>query len=132
MCLEIIATFSPSSKTRVSAERLSSVSGLVISSLKKDGKASLHFSVSGDCSCEFLGEGYSPADALWVLTPAHLPKLAEAVEFLGKNSSGFSLLVHWLNGETPQTENDTALKDLIKAIRDNRIGNNVLYHVGKR
>ncbi len=132
MCLEIIATISPSSKTRVSAKRLSKVSGLVISSTKSEGRSSLHFSLSGGCSCEFLAEKYYPENPLWNLAPSHLFRLADAVEFLGKNTEGFSLLVHWLNGEVQRTESDITLQDLLKAIKDNCIGNNVLYHIGKK
>jgi len=132
MCLKVIATISPSSQKRVSARRLSKVTGLSISSIKREGKPSLHFTVSGGCSCEFLAENYNSTDPVWNLAPAHLSRLADAVEFLGKNTDGFSFLVDWLNGDIEQTESDLTLEDLMKRIMDNNIGNNVLYHVGKK
>ena len=56
MCLEIIAVISPTSTTRVSADRLSKISGLAVSATKRKGMSALHFSVSGGCSCEFLSD----------------------------------------------------------------------------
>ena len=54
MCLEIIASIAPDAKGLISADRLSQLTGLSVSSRKISGMPSLHFAVTGGCSCEFL------------------------------------------------------------------------------
>jgi hypothetical protein len=99
MCLEVIATIAPNAKARISARRLSELSGLTISSCRFEEKPGLHFSVSGGCSCEFLSDDAEFEAASWSLAAAHLAALTKAVAALSSECEHFSLVAHWLNGE---------------------------------
>ncbi|GMV31259.1 MAG: hypothetical protein AMXMBFR59_33840 [Rhodanobacteraceae bacterium] len=130
MCLELVAVISPTAKVAVSAKRLSAASGLGVTNAKFCGEAALHFSVAGGCSCEFLGDNADPESPEWALDAKHLPALASAVELLGTECRKFSLLAHWLSGEQPRTTEAVSRAVLVTRIRENRVGNNVLYRVG--
>lgn len=130
MCLELLAVVRSTEKIRASAKRLSEASGLRVTNTKFDGGAALHFSVTGGCSCEFLGARAEPECSEWALEGKHLPALASAVEWLGTECRGFSFLAHWLNGEQPRTTEAVSRAALVARIRENRVGNNVLYRVG--
>lgn len=130
MCLEVIATISSNAKGRISAERLSQITGLSISSRKFNGEPALHFAVTGGCSCEFLSDDAEFEGEIWHLEPSHLPALAQAVSALGKECKAFSFLAHWLNGERPRHTQSISASALTKLVQQNEVGNNVLYVVG--
>lgn len=72
MCLEIIATIAPDAKNRISAERLSKLSGLAVTTKKVHGESSLHFAVTGGCSCEFLSDNAEFEGEAWILAPREI------------------------------------------------------------
>jgi hypothetical protein len=127
MCLEIIATISPDAKSRISAKRLSDLSGLRVASFKLDGLPALHFSVTGGCSCEFLSDDAEFEAETWALDSAHLPALALAVSILAKETRRFSFCARWLTGERPRQTEKIRSAQLVKLVAENRVGNNVLY-----
>lgn len=127
MCLEIIATIAPDAKGRISAKRLSQLSGLCITSCKMDGVPRLHFAVTGGCSCEFLSDDADFEGETWALASAHLPALAHALSILSKESGRFSFVARWMNGERQRRTEKSRSAKLVKIVEENRIGNNVLY-----
>lgn len=131
MCLELVAVINPISKVRVSAKHLSEASGLRVTNTKFKGEAALHFSVTGGCSCEFLGDNAELDGSEWALEEKHLPALASAVELLGTESKKFSIVAYWLNGEKQRTVEAVSKAALVARIRENRLGNNVLYRIGQ-
>ena len=127
MCLEITATIASDAKARISAKRLSELSGLRVASYKKDGLSALHFSVTGGCSCEFLSDNAEFESETWVLASDHLPALALAVSILAKETGRFSFIARWLSGERPRRTEKISSAKLVKLVTENRVGNNVLY-----
>ena len=127
MCLEIIATIAPNAKGRISAKRLSELSGLSVTSCKMDGVSALHFAVTGGCSCEFLSDDADFEGETWALASVHLPALAHAVSILAKESGRFSFIARWMNGERQRRTEKIRSAKLVKIVEENRIGNNVLY-----
>ena len=130
MCLAIIASIAPEAKGRISAERLSQLSGLVVSSRKVRGLPSLHFAVTGGCSCEFLSDSAEFEGETWVLSTEHLAALSHAVLVISKECKKFSFVAHWVNGERPRGTERVSGSALAKLVADNKVGNNVLYVVG--
>ena len=130
MCLEIVATINPSASTRISAARMSEISGLVVSSRKFEGISCLHFSVTGGCSCEFLSDAAEFEAESWALAPEHLPKLAEAIAALRVECKQFSFVAHWLGGERERHTHEVSGEALAALVLQNEIGNNVQYVVG--
>jgi hypothetical protein len=130
MCLEIIAAISPDAKSRISAVRLSELSGLCVTNAKLSGRAALHFSVAGGCSCEFLSDDADIRSPEWNLSTEHLPALASAVSALGRECKKFTFIAHWLNGERPRLSHNLSTSAIASLITENRVGNNVLYLVG--
>lgn len=130
MCLEILASIAPDAKGRISAERLSQLSGLVVSSRKVGGLPSLHFAVTGGCSCEFLSDDAEFESETWVLSPEHLASLSQAVLALSKECKKFSFVAQWLTGERPRRTERVSGSVLAKLVAENQVGNNVLYVVG--
>jgi hypothetical protein len=127
MCLEITATIAPDAKARISAKRLSELSGLRVASFKIDGLPALHFSVTGGCSCDFLSDDAEFESETWTLASDHLPALALAVSILAKETGRFSFVARWLNGERPRRTEKIRSAKLVKLVAENRVGNNVLY-----
>lgn len=127
MCLEIIATIAPDAKARISAKRLSELSGLSVASCKMDGLPALHFSVTGGCSCEFLSDDGEFESETWALASDHLPALALALSILAKETGRFSFIARWLMGERPRRTEKVRSAKLVKLVAENRVGNNVLY-----
>jgi hypothetical protein len=130
MCLEIIATISPDAPARISAARMSEISGLIVSSRKFEGTSCLHFSVTGGCSCEFLSDSAEFENESWELAPAHLPPLAEAITALQRECKQFAFVAHWLGGERERRSQVLSGEALAALVGRNEIGNNVLYVVG--
>ena len=130
MCLEIIAILNPDAKSRISANRLSKISGLAVSSQKIDGTSCLHFAVTVGCSCEFLSDSAEFESDTWALEASHLPKLAKAVDALAQECGRFSFVAHWLGGEHERHSQEVSTSDFMKIVVENQIKNNVLYIVG--
>ena len=130
MCLEITASIPPDAKGRVSAARLSQLSGLCVSSRKVNGHPGLHFAVTGGCSCEFLSDEAEFESEMWALSTAHLPALSQAVSLLSQECKNFSLVAHWLGGERMAKTQKISGAALAKLIAENRLGNNVVYVAG--
>jgi hypothetical protein len=127
VCLEIIATIAPDAKARISAKRLSELSGLRVASCKFDGLSALHFSVTGGCSCEFLSGNAEFESETWVLASDHLPALAQALSILAKETRRFSFIARWMTGERQRRTEKIRSAQLVKLVTENRVGNNVLY-----
>jgi hypothetical protein len=130
MCLEVVATIASDAKGRISARRLSELSGLSVSSCRFEDKPALHFSVSGGCSCEFLSEDAEFEAESWSLAAAHLPALSKAVVALGSKCERFSFIAHWLNGVRSRRAEQVSAAALCELVAANRVGNNVRYVVG--
>jgi hypothetical protein len=111
-------------------KRLSELSGLHVSKVTFDKQPALHFSVNGDCSCDFLDDNADCDSPTWSLLKDELPSLGKAIAVVGKESKKFRFLAHWLDGEAPKETLKTNLKSLLKEIRSNQIKNNVLYLIG--
>jgi hypothetical protein len=126
MCLEIIATISADAKARVSARRLSELTGLIVTSRKFEAASCLHFSVTGGCSCEFLSEEAEFDRETWALAGEHLIPLEKAVRVLADECGRFSFLAHWLGGEPDRRSATVSSSNLIRLVNENQIGNNVL------
>ena len=132
MCLEIVARIAPDAKNRISAKRLSELTGLVVTPCKTEGVAGLHFSVSGGCSCEFLADDADPEGETWLLSADRLPALSRAISSLTDECGKFDFIARWLDGEPPARSERIAGSALAKLVSANAIGNNVRYEVGIR
>ena len=126
MCLEITATIAPG-VTRVSARRLSELTGLVVTSQGGADGASLHFSAAGGCSCDLLHDDADFDSDVWLLDAQHLPALARAVEILGKDCGKFRFRARWLDGRESGSTTRTTATALAALIEVNRLGNGVEY-----
>jgi len=130
MCLLFVAQISPDAPARVSARRLSEVSGLCVQKIKVTGGGSaLHFSTTGDCSCGLLADNYEIDTPIWKLNEGYLPAVAKAMELLGQESKKFRMVAKFLGGEVEETQISVVLEELLDALRNNRIRNNVVYTV---
>jgi hypothetical protein len=89
MCLEVFAI--PAQENRVSAQRLSEVSGLRVEKLKGAHKGALGFSREGGCSCSLMSDDADWNRPVWDFEPEILEPLAKALQTLGEESGGFSL-----------------------------------------
>lgn len=130
MCLQIIACIAADAKSRISAERLSELTGLSIGKSKFGGEPALIFSVTGGCSCEFLSDDAEFENSEWLLASDNLPALANAVSILGRECKKFSFVAHWLNSERPKSSQSISASKLAALVTENKVGNNVQYNVG--
>ena len=130
MCLEVIAVQHPDAPSRISAERLAEASRLAVSLRKANGVPCLHFSVTGGCSCDLLSDAADWNSELWSLEGAHLEPLSRAITALGAECGRFSFLAHWLDGKRPKRSESVSAAGLARLVRENQLGNNVLYAVG--
>lgn len=130
MCLEIVAIVDPDTEGRISADWLSQITGLVVSTRRVEGKPTFHFSVSGCCSCEFLSDEAKSDGDTWLLLSAYLPALSQAVMALSRECRKFAFVAHWTGGEQPRKTQKTSGAALARRIAENRIGNNILYLAG--
>jgi hypothetical protein len=127
MCLEVLVLISENAPGRIGANRLGEISGLVVKSSNLDGRPALHLSVSGGCSCEFLAKGPHRHDGTWELDPAQLPKLAAAIRALNTEARKYRFIAHWMGGDTERTEQRVSGRELLRAVEENRVGDNVMY-----
>ena len=124
MCLEVLALIADTAPGRIGAKRLGELSGLVVSSSRLDGLPSLHFSVSGGCSCEFLAKGPHKHKGTWEFDPKQLAKLAVAIGVLNSEVRKYRFVAHWIGGETERTERQITGKELLRLVEalDSRRG----------
>jgi len=130
MCLEIIAEIAPDAPARVSAERLSEVSGLTVRKTRRPPRGALHFSQLPGCSCDLMSDSADWNAEAWDLTPRALAGLEQAVMVLIRDARRFTFLAHWLGGDEPPTVAAVSGRELLRDIRENRVRNNVLYKIG--
>lgn len=127
MCLEVLVQISENAPGRIGAKRLEEISGLVVKSSNCDGRPALHLSVSGGCSCEFLARGSHHHEGTWELDPPQLPKLAAAIKALNTEARKHRFIAHWIGGETERTEQRVSGRELLRAVEENRVRDNVMY-----
>jgi hypothetical protein len=131
MCLEIIAEIASDAPARVSPGRLSEVSGLSVTKMRRALRGALHFSGQPGCSCDLMSESADWNAATWALTPQAVRGLERAVELLIREARRFTFLAHWLGGNGPPTAVAVPAAELLRDIRQNQIRNNVVYKVGE-
>ena len=125
MCLEVRAV--PLVDKKVSAERLSRVSGLHVKKIK----GTFRFSVDGGCSCSLMAEHADWNNPIWALEPQYLDGLASALKLLGDEAGGFTFEAIWLGeSDLPETQKKIRLSDLLQEVRSNRVRNKHTYIVG--
>jgi len=129
MCLYLVAEIFPDAPAKVSARRLSEVSGLRIKKLKSAEKEVLHFSTDGSCSCGFLAEDFKIAAPVWKLNDVYVPALVTAIELLSNVTKHFMLTCNWLGEDFEETEVNVKLEELVQEIMSNGIRNSVSYFV---
>ncbi len=129
MCLYLVVEISPDASAKVSARRLSKVSGLRVKKLKSVEGEVLHFSTDGGCSCGFLADDFVIDAPVWKLDDAHMPALVNAIELLGSESQIFRMTGTWLGEDFEETEVDVTLEELLNEIKNKGIRNSVCYIV---
>jgi hypothetical protein len=123
MCLSFEVT--PHIPGRVSAERLSKLSGLAVA--KRSGI--LHFSVGGKgCGCPLLTASADFAADFWELEPNVIPALETALTTLVLEAGGFNLSALWA-GDAAESESNPSFTDFLAALRANRLRNAHVYRV---
>jgi hypothetical protein len=127
MCLEVLVQISENAPGRIGAKRLGEISGLVVMSSNLDGRPALHLSVSGGCSCEFLARGPHHHEGTWELDPAQLPKLVAVIRALNTEARKYRFITHWIGGDTERTEQRVSGRELLLAVEENRVRDNVMY-----
>lgn len=126
MCLQAYAL--PAQENKVSAKRLSSLSGLRIEKLNKPHKGAMWFSRDGGCSCSLLSDNADFNEPVWEMEPDVLEPLATALQVLGEEAGGFTFQAIWM-GEHSQTSSEPSLPEFLQDVRNNRIKNKHLYKV---
>jgi hypothetical protein len=127
VCLEVLVQIAEGVPGRIGAKRLGQISGLVVTSARPHSKPALDLSVSGHCSCGFLGKGRSHDQGVWELDLEQVPKLAAAVLALNSEARKYRLLAHWLGGDTDRTERRITGGELLKLVESSQLGDNVIY-----
>ena len=128
MCIEVYAIAAEPDK--VSARRLSEVSGLRVRKRDRPFADSLHFSRESGCSCSLLGDDADWGAATWEFVPEVLDGIAKALETLHSEAKGFTFRAIWM-GDEPKTEAHVQLKDVLRDVRANKIKNKHVYKVGR-
>lgn len=120
MCIQIYAV--PAVENRVSADRLSRVSGLSVKKVRRPVKGAFSFSRDGGCSCSLLAETADWGEPVWALVPEILDGLAVALQVLGKEAGGFTFLALWM-GDKAETKSEISLSEMLKEVRNNQVKN---------
>jgi hypothetical protein len=129
MCLQAYAI--PAQEKRVSAERLSKLSGLRVEKLIKPFKGALCFSRDGGCSCSLMSDNADWNEPVWELDPEILEPLAKALQMLGEEAGGFTFQAIWA-GDSAETTSETSLAEILQEIRNNHVRNKHIYKVGEK
>ena len=124
MCLEVYIV--PAKPNKVSAERLSRVSGLRIVTTADE---KLHVSVDGGCSCSLMNDSADWNNPTWDFDSFVLPGIAEALRLLARDADGFTLQATWI-GDRLESRAHVPLPDVVADVLANRIKNKHLYIVG--
>lgn len=126
MCLQAYAI--PAQENRVSAQRLSTLSGLRVEKLNKPYKGALWFSRDGGCSCSLLSDNADWNEPVWELDTEILEPLAKALKVLGEEAGGFTFQAIWA-GDSPETSSESTLSEILQEIRNNQVKNRHVYKV---
>ena len=89
----------PALDGRVSAQRLSRVSGLRVEKHNRLAKGALVFSRDGGCSCSLMADAADWDAPVWALEPEVLEGLAVALQLLANEASGFTFQALWIGDE---------------------------------
>ena len=127
MCVELYAV--PAEPGRVSADRLSEVSGLVVAKSSRPVTGALHFSRDKGCGCSLLGDGADWNEPTGDLVPEALDGMARALSLLHKEAKGFTFQAIWI-GDQAESESHVSLKELLRDVRQNRVRNKHVYAIG--
>ena len=125
MCLFLFAV--PDEPGRVGARHLAEATGLQVRK-EQSPPDSLWFSRESGCACSMLTDDADFSDEFWAFDEEVLPALAKAVEILGRRAGRFTFQAIWA-GDDPEAESDVGLRELIQAVRTNRIRNAHVYRV---
>ena len=128
MCLQLFAV--PANPQRVSAKRLSEVSGLNVVKRNQPVRNALHFSVDGGCSCSLMSDGADWNAPTWALDPAVLEGIGKALRLLADEAGGFRFQATWI-GEDLESQDHVKLKEVVDDVANNRVRNKHAYFVGK-
>src|SRR5688572_12017734 len=124
MCLQVFAL--PAVANKVSAERLSTVSGLRVE--KRNGE--LHISVDGGCSCSLMSDNADWNAPVWALEPQVLDGLARVLRLLAEEAGGFAFQALWI-GDEPMTRSRSPLTEVLSDVQQNQVRNKHVYLVGE-
>jgi hypothetical protein len=124
VCLQVFAV--PTVTNRVSADRLSAVSGLRIE--KRRGE--FHISVDGGCSCSLLSDSADWNAETWALEPKVLDGLSRVLRLLSDEAGGFAFQALWI-GDKPKTRSESSLRELLSDVQQNCVRNKHVYLVGE-
>jgi hypothetical protein len=127
MCIEVFAVAAETGK--ISARRLSEVSGLVVTKKNRPMNDALHFSREPGCSCSLLSDAADPDGTTWALEPDVLEGLAKALSVIHSEAGGVTFQALWI-GDTIATEERVPLKGLLRDVRANKVKNRHAYKVG--
>jgi len=128
MCLEVVAV--PAAPNRISAERVSMLSGLCVRKTNRPSKGALHLSLEPGCSCSLLDDSADWKHSTWLLAPRVLEGLAKAVDVIAGKAGGLRFQAVWI-GDRAETEGETSVKQLVRDIRANKVRNKHVYLVGR-
>lgn len=126
MCLQAYAI--PAQENKVSAQRLTKLSGLRVEKQNKPYKGALWFSRDGGCSCSLMSDNADWNEPVWELEPEILEPLAKALQVLGEEAGGFTFQAIWM-GDKPETSSESTLPEILKEIRNNQVKNKHVYRV---
>jgi hypothetical protein len=129
MCIEVFAVAAEAGK--VSARRLSAISGLVVTKKNRPVKDALHFSRKPGCSCSLLSDTADWGRDTWALEPEVVEGLAAALSAIHEEAGGLSFQALWI-GDKVATEECVPLKELLRDVRANKVKNRHVYRAGTR
>jgi hypothetical protein len=129
MCLEITISLSKLAASGVGPDRIAQASGLVVEKGKNHLGSCVHLSAAGGCSCDLLSEQAGFESPYWLLTEDGINKVAQAVQFVGKEAKSFTFQSRWL-GDSGQEQQRMRLSALVQAIRTNTVPKNTPILVG--
>jgi hypothetical protein len=121
MCLDVRAV--PQTPNKVSADRLSKVSGLHVRKLKENGQAFFWFTRAGGCSCALMPDGANPTVSGLLLEEDVLEGLAKGLELLAKEAGGVTFEAVWPNDDS-SSESRVTRSEMLASVRENRLRTN--------
>jgi hypothetical protein len=128
MCLELLVI--PAETGQVSADALSTASGLTVTKVNRPAKGAYRFAREPGCSCSLLSDDADWNRPTWDLQNDVLEGLARAVEMVAERAGGLTLQALWI-GDQPDTTSRVPLKALLRDIRSNSLKNKHVYRIGR-